>query len=176
MNNRRPMRAILPNGSAPHDVTEVIAGCEFEHGRCFIKGAEIVQTTDILGTPVSLSMIKGPGQPMQHYEKKLVRGSCVMFGQLNGDLIFTTDYFQAKKINAIEGYTTVCCFESLNMLFLVKELERRSQMVNIICHSKEDWIQAEKCGHLLAYDKELGHLYRVSQMIEFFDDINDSQS
>lgn len=166
------MKPILPNGSAPHDVTEVIAGCEFEHGRCFIKGAEIVQTTDILGAPVSLTMIKSPGQPVQHYQKKLVPGSCVVFGQINGYVVFTTDYFQAKKINALSGYTTVCCFEPLNMLFLIRELERRKQALDIICHSKEDWIQAEKCGHLLAYDKQFNFKYRVSQMIECWDDVN----
>lgn len=110
-----------------------------------VNGAEVIAVTDVHGNQVSCSLSAGVGNPLKPFGKKLIFGSCVIFGEIKEKVILTADYYQAKKLNATKGFNTICFFEPLNLHFIYREIKALAKFMPV-CHEAETVIQAEKCG------------------------------
>ena len=130
-----------------------------------VKGAEVIAVTDVHGNQVSCSLSAGAGNPLKPFGKKLIFGSCVIFGEIKDKVILTADYYQAKKLNATKGFNTICFFEPLNLHFIHREIKGMAKFMPV-CHEAETVIQAEKCGFEL-YMTPQGKVVDVKNMAAF---------
>lgn len=110
-----------------------------------VNSAEVIAVTDVHGNQVSCSLSAGVGNPLKPFGKKLIFGSCVIFGEIKDKVILTADYYQAKKLNATKGFNTICFFDPLNLHFIYREIKTIAKFMPV-CHEAETVIQAEKCG------------------------------
>ena len=130
-----------------------------------VKGAEVIAVTDVHGNQVSCSLSAGAGNQLKPFGKKLIFGSCVIFGEIKDKVILTADYYQAKKLNATKGFNTICFFEPLNLHFIHREIKGMAKFMPV-CHEAETVIQAEKCGFEL-YMTPQGKVVDVKNMAAF---------
>lgn len=130
-----------------------------------VNGAEVIAVTDVHGNQVSCSLSAGAGNPLKPFGKKLIFGSCVIFGEIKDKVILTADYYQAKKLNATKGFNTICFFEPLNLHFIHREIKDMAKFMPV-CHEAESVIQAEKCGFEL-YMTPQGKVVDVKNMAAF---------
>lgn len=122
-------RAFLPlPWQKPHPVGELkraLASCEAMKSpdgevKFFANRCQMITVTDVYGVPVSLAMIEGPGFPVRHYKKEFLWGSCVILGDLDGEVAIVVDWHQAARLHYREGKNVICAFEELNVRFILK--------------------------------------------------------
>lgn len=151
--NANRSHVVLPMKLDPHtDAEAFYNSCDELNGARFVKGAQVIKVTDTAGKMVSCALIPGQGQEIKHFNKKLLWGSCVIFGKLEGKVLLTSDYYQAERIHRKKGINTVCYFDSHNLFFIHQELKKLNITLAIVCHIEEDYIQADKCGFISALD------------------------
>jgi len=173
--NANRAHVVLPMKLDPHtEAEDFYNSCDEMNGARFVKGAQVIKITDAAGKMVSCALVPGQGQQIKHFNKKLLWGGCVIFGELKGKVLLTSDYYQADLIHRNKWINTVCYFDPHNLFFIHQELKKLNITITIICHTEEDWLQADKCQLVNGIDSK-GDFYRVSQMIEFFDDINEGK-
>jgi len=160
-------RVSLPMNQTEHTEAETFYNaCDEMNGARFVKGAQVIKVTDAAGKMVSCALLPGVGQPIKHFKKKLIWGSCVIFGKLEGKVLLTSDYYQAARIHGTKGINTVCFFDSHNLYFIHKELTKLNVTLTVVCHCEEDWLQSSKCGLTTGLDAK-GQQFDVDTMCGF---------
>jgi hypothetical protein len=165
--NKKMSHVVLPMKQDPHLEAEVFYNsCESMGDIKIINGAQVVRVTDTSSKMVSCALLSGQGQEVRHFNKKLLWGSCVIFGKLDGKVILTTDYYQANRINKLKGINAVCYFDTFNLMFIYRELSKLAINMILICHDEQDWLQAERCRFKEARDSK-GQVLSVKTMCDF---------
>jgi hypothetical protein len=165
--NSNRAHVVLPMKLDAHQEAEAFYNsCDEMNGAKFVKGSQVIKVTDAAGKMVSCALLSGAGQPIKHFNKKMIWGSCVIFGKLEGKVLLTSDYYQAARIQGTKGINTVCFFESHNLFFIHQELNKLNITLAIVCHIEEDWLQASKCGFINGLDAK-GKQFDVDTMCGF---------
>lgn len=155
----RPSRARLGFDCTPFDaseITEFLKTCEcktHQGEQIFFKGSsQIAIVTDINANPVSLMQIIGQGFKPKPYKKSFLYGSCAIFGELTGDVYLCENWYEANKLNRVEGKNTVCYFDPHNLYFMQDELKRKQGVkIIVIAETEESLYQADKFNLLDCY-------------------------
>jgi hypothetical protein len=167
--NSNRAHVVLPMKLDPHQEAEAFYNsCDEMNGARFVKGAQVIKVTDASNKMISCALLSGVGQPIKYFNKKMIWGSCVIFGKLEGKVLLTSDYYQAERIHRKKGINTVCFFDSHNLYFIHKEIKKLNVTLAIVCHSEEDWLQADKCQFINGLDAK-GQQFNVDTMCGFVD-------
>ena len=151
----------LPFDKQPVDISEIKAFL----GRCevlsnpsnekqsiyFYDKSQVLLMTDLHNNPASLCLIKKVDKP-RFMHKQFLFGTCVINGDLNGEVYLCENWFDAIKMHAVEGKNTVCYFDPHNLYFMQDELKRKQGVkIIVIAETEESLYQADKFNLLDCY-------------------------
>lgn len=109
----------------------------------YYEGSQALLMTDIHKNPASMCLVK-QGQETRFMYKTFLFGTCVINGDLSGDIYLCEDWHESAKMHITEGKNTVCYFDPHNLFFMQDELKRRDVNLIVIAKTEESLFQADK--------------------------------
>lgn len=142
----RKLRLPLGQQGFTDEAKETLDKCISGKGKYFTEQYQVVPLTDLNGLLVSLAMIEGYGFDVRYMNKQFIYGSCLVLGQLTGNVIVVRDYFQALRIYrqiSVTGACVVCVFELLNIRQIVWQLNQKKIKFQLFCENNNDLYEAD---------------------------------
>lgn len=122
---------------------EVFANPNGGEGIYFYQGSQALILTNVKRQPVTIALVKKGFDP-RFYGREFRYGSCVINGDLSGDVYLCEDYHQSAKLHLTEGKNTICFFSALNLYFIYSEIKHKKVKIITVCKTDEAKFQAEK--------------------------------
>lgn len=116
----------------------------------YYDGTQVLLMTDLHKNPASLCLVK-QGYQTRFMNKKFLHGTCVINGDLTGDVYLCEDWHKAINMHLTEGKNTVCFFDPHNLYFMQDELKRRDCNLIVMAKTEETLVQADKFNLLDCY-------------------------
>ena len=149
----------------PTNIEQTLSKCLFGRNSYFLGSDQVLPLINVSGERVSLALVKGKGYPIRFLNKELIWGSFFTIGELNKPAVIVTDYFKALSIRS-DDHCILCVFDSLNIGYVCEELRRFNIPFNVLCCSKEDFIQAEKKQVYKVYFNTVGNTVVTDEFLD----------
>lgn len=142
----------LPFNKQPvfkEDIQKFLARCEklnkpdSNQSIYFYDGNQVLLMTDLHNNPASLCLVK-QGHKARFMNKEFLFGTCVINGELTGDVYLCENWHQAIKMHLTENKNTVCYFDPHNLYFMQDELKRKGVNLIVVAETEESLFQADK--------------------------------
>lgn len=116
----------------------------------FYDKSQVLLMTDLHSNPASLCLVR-QGYETRFMNKEFLFGTCVINGELTGDVYLCENWHRSIKMHMTEGKNTVCYFDPHNLYFMQDELKRKGVNIIVMAETEESLFQAGKFNLLDCY-------------------------